>query len=417
MVYTTILADPSPPVTLFQTAPITAPLAGTQLVSTLQWNNLIAILDGTSLEKIPFGTATDLNAVGGTLDNVGVLISNATNPATTGTIRLGNAEVISWRNAGNTADYSLSLNVSDAFVFSGSTILNVFGLEVQSTVTLTDVIVAGFIDFQTTVASPNAVIKLYNDIYISWENNVADGVFTFGVDGFNKLVFNGIELANVQTSVPRVDIKKSGIMLRGQNTVIGNGILTSLTQTGTLANGTRDANGKWVRWTTGAAIDNQAGERMGTAADMFRRSEACYVKAKIRLVNTTLLQFFLGFIGQTGLVSADDEPLDGISGFGLCIISTSSNWQIASNDGSGNTVFADTGVAWAVTDVVTIELKADSGDTGFQWAINGGVFSSVITADVPASTTNLGYQHIITSNEAITAKAFEYAYVYAENNK
>ena len=49
---TTIVPDPAPPVTLLETAPVTAPVAGTQLVSTLGWNNLITLLQGTSVDEI-----------------------------------------------------------------------------------------------------------------------------------------------------------------------------------------------------------------------------------------------------------------------------------------------------------------------------------------------------------------------------
>lgn len=50
--FTLIQPDPSPPVSLFQTAPISPPTSGTQLVSTLQWNNLIDILEGSSVDKV-----------------------------------------------------------------------------------------------------------------------------------------------------------------------------------------------------------------------------------------------------------------------------------------------------------------------------------------------------------------------------
>jgi len=50
--FTLIQKDPVPPGTIFETAPISAPSAGTQLVSTKQWNNLIDILEGTVSEKV-----------------------------------------------------------------------------------------------------------------------------------------------------------------------------------------------------------------------------------------------------------------------------------------------------------------------------------------------------------------------------
>jgi len=52
MVTLTVLTkDPAPPATQTQTAPIPAPIPGTVLISTLQWNNLIDLLEGNSAEN------------------------------------------------------------------------------------------------------------------------------------------------------------------------------------------------------------------------------------------------------------------------------------------------------------------------------------------------------------------------------
>lgn len=49
--------------------------------------------------------------------------SQASNPSATGIIRLGNAEGVSWRNAGNSADLALAVNASNALQFNGVTLL------------------------------------------------------------------------------------------------------------------------------------------------------------------------------------------------------------------------------------------------------------------------------------------------------
>lgn len=54
---TQLVKDPVPPGVLLETAPIAAPAPGTQLVSTLGWNNLIDLLQGTSVDEI------DTNAI------------------------------------------------------------------------------------------------------------------------------------------------------------------------------------------------------------------------------------------------------------------------------------------------------------------------------------------------------------------
>ena len=45
--------------------------------------------------------------------------SVATNPASAGQVRLGNAEFIKWRNAANSADLGLKVNASDALEYNG----------------------------------------------------------------------------------------------------------------------------------------------------------------------------------------------------------------------------------------------------------------------------------------------------------
>lgn len=49
--------------------------------------------------------------------------SRAANPASSGQVRLGNAEYIKWRNAANNADLSLGFNASDALQVNGSNVL------------------------------------------------------------------------------------------------------------------------------------------------------------------------------------------------------------------------------------------------------------------------------------------------------
>lgn len=51
------------------------------------------------------------------------LKSQATNPASAGIIRLGNAETIKWRNAANSSDLDLTVNSSNALQFNGISLL------------------------------------------------------------------------------------------------------------------------------------------------------------------------------------------------------------------------------------------------------------------------------------------------------
>lgn len=60
---------------------------------------------------------------------------NAT-PATTGVIRLGSAELICWRDNGDTADLELTTNASDQLTFNGNVIASSTGALVGTTLTL-----------------------------------------------------------------------------------------------------------------------------------------------------------------------------------------------------------------------------------------------------------------------------------------
>ena len=63
--------------------------------------------------------------------------SQATNPAGTGIVRLGNNESVAWRNSTNGADLSLKVNSSDLLEFNGSPIQAAMSVSDTSTVDLT----------------------------------------------------------------------------------------------------------------------------------------------------------------------------------------------------------------------------------------------------------------------------------------
>jgi len=58
------------------------------------------------------------DAGGFTLDNLGILISDAAIPATTGATRYGNGEIISWRNFGNTGNFTFDFSAADRARFT-----------------------------------------------------------------------------------------------------------------------------------------------------------------------------------------------------------------------------------------------------------------------------------------------------------
>lgn len=58
-------------------------------------------------------SSTEVDLLANNIRNAGFMESNATNPASAGTVRLGNTETVAWRNAGNTEDFGISLDASN----------------------------------------------------------------------------------------------------------------------------------------------------------------------------------------------------------------------------------------------------------------------------------------------------------------
>ena len=65
-------------------------------------------------------SATALAMQGNAVLQVAFLTSNAADPATVGVIRLGNTELVAWRNFGNTADITLGVSASDELELNGA---------------------------------------------------------------------------------------------------------------------------------------------------------------------------------------------------------------------------------------------------------------------------------------------------------
>lgn len=85
---------------------------------------LIALATGSlTLSGGTFTLTADVN-FGATYGLISTYFtSRTTNAATSGAIRLANADNISWRDAGNTANLTLTVNSSNQFAFSGGDIV------------------------------------------------------------------------------------------------------------------------------------------------------------------------------------------------------------------------------------------------------------------------------------------------------
>jgi len=122
---------------------------------------------------------------GAALDNVSSLTSNATFPAAAGVLRLGNLEVIAWKDSENTFDYTLSLGITEQFTFTHTDIdaepVTVKLLNPDTTLANTDEVGTIFFSATTTGAPTERVFG-----QISIESTIADdatraGRMKFGV--------------------------------------------------------------------------------------------------------------------------------------------------------------------------------------------------------------------------------------------
>lgn len=221
MVYTTILADPDPPLTLFETAPISAPIAGTQLVSTLQWNNLIAILDGTSLEKIPssaledtfltnpmtadlggngfdildidLGQFVNLGLDGGFMNVVNpsyiYFTDNSSLASSVGRIRLADNHSIGWRNVADTENNFVFFS-SDLLIIQHDTVTQYSFSSSESDWLGNNLVNFGYLESNAAIPSTVGTIRLGNNQSISWRNFVNNQDFSLKLNVSNEFEFD-----------------------------------------------------------------------------------------------------------------------------------------------------------------------------------------------------------------------------------
>jgi hypothetical protein len=176
----------------------------------------------------------------------------------------------------------------------------------------------------------------------------------------------------------------------------------------TYANGTAGINRP-----TGTTLGNNAGNHY-TLGITCRGWNPVY-KIKFRLNTTSLVRLFFGLTGAISSLTGDD-PLNTIPGVMLCLRSADTNYQIASNDGTGVTVFTNTGVAKS-TAITTFELVAnDTATNKWKWSINYGAWTDLTTTDIPSQTSALTIQQEIETNESGVAKNFDIFGVYVETN-
>jgi hypothetical protein len=177
---------------------------------------------------------SDTDAVSG----VASLASAAANPASAGTLRLGNTQTLAWRNAANSADVTLSVDGSDEWNFNGTALtttelgylagttsavqtqldvklddvgtandneiprFNTNGQALQNSgVTISDTDdIAGATSLASAAANPATAgaVRLGNTETLSWRNAANNANITLSIDSSDEWNFNGTALTTTE---------------------------------------------------------------------------------------------------------------------------------------------------------------------------------------------------------------------------
>jgi len=150
----------------------------------------------------------DMNA--NNIIDYGFLESNAANPATAGTIRLGNTELIEWRNAANNDNGTLVLNSSNEFLLTppgattlrwGSPGLNLNGLPELNVLNIQ----------QSGTQATVGFIRMQNAETLGWRNAVNTNNLSVGFDAADDFVITMDAVVEYTFSSTLLDVKNNAI--------------------------------------------------------------------------------------------------------------------------------------------------------------------------------------------------------------
>jgi len=200
----------------------------------------------------------------------------------------------------------------------------------------------------------------------------------------------------------------------GGSSTTGFGTASGTTATVGTSSFNVDTTGKFTNWATTTTANAQAGFRTGNAVTMTRSNNPRLV-CKFRLNNTSNVRFGIYFSSAATAfpTAGSDDPLSTSVGFGLIKRSTdTTNFQIghrvtgsASYDASGIEINTNTHI---------LQIQADETNSGFKWSWDNGVWSNVVTTNVPASTSTLRYGVYVETSDT-NAKNFDLYWLVVEN--
>lgn len=138
------------------------PLSGDSYGDDLS-NYLVAIASG-ALQKTggTFTLSGEINFGASYGLKLPYIKSQASNPSSSGVVRLGNTESVSWRNAANNADISLNVNASDKLTYNSIELVDLSSTQTLTNKTLTNPV----------LSSPTGLTK--SDVGLSNVDNTSD---------------------------------------------------------------------------------------------------------------------------------------------------------------------------------------------------------------------------------------------------
>jgi hypothetical protein len=203
--------------------------------------------------------------------------------------------------------------------------------------------------------------------------------------------------------IPRMSPLYPNGMLYGHG-IVGEGLLTQITNSGALTNSGNYSLGSWCRYTSAGGGTDNAGFR-DTAAAFAYRGWNPHFFAKMRIFDKANTRGWFGLFSVSTEPTGDDW-LNAAHGFGLGWLAGATNWFTIHNDGTGATVYTDTGIALASDTIYTLELRFEDTPTarvGYSINESAMVFT---TTELPAQQTAL-FPHFQVEETAAAAKLLD----------
>jgi len=229
----------------------------------------------------------------------------------------------------------------------------------------------------------------------------------------NGVTFTTGGNTNCGSGIPLPSCKKFGMVIPADSSPLGFGILEGSTFGGTETMGA-DADGSRISTvTTGVGTDAgvQSAAVVGSAACHLEWN--CYLDTRAQLQVLAGGRLFVGFSSVATLPNTD-TPCALRSCAGFVVDTNDAVFDIVVNNGGAAEVRIPGTIA-ENTNVHRFQVRADAANNRFGFTIDEGT-EVFVSAQIPAAATNLFILTVFETSDAVN-DAFEYYYVYTENDK